>query len=303
MIDATYLPFTAEQLADHFTGNTAGHVAYFERSARRRRAHLGPDGSLPSLARSRRPRQMEKDERFWTVAALKGAFDRPDRTEIFVRMLSSAFGTVPPLKPLESWEECLHGDVLHLYFEAQIPSPPSYVRWLRENLADRHLIPHVLDAAGATTRRLEGATHVDALLLNPSNGFSVLIEAKVLSDISPTVSFDIFRNQLVRNIDVMLEPTAGQAPPLDRRDPDRSLFALLTPEAIRKRPASRLYGWLIGEYHGDADALPRDLPHRQGQDWRDVSQRLGWLTFEDIERAAPGVCRWMTQPADREADA
>ena len=41
------------------------------------------------------------------------------------------------------------------------------------------------------------------MLIN-ENGFSVLIEAKVMSDISCDVTYDSMRNQLARIIDVML---------------------------------------------------------------------------------------------------
>ena len=43
---------------------------------------------------------------------------------------------------------------------------------------------------------LEGSTQVDALILNPDNGFNVLIEAKVLSDISVGITYDVVRNHL-----------------------------------------------------------------------------------------------------------
>ena len=294
MIHPTYMPFTPDELAQHFTGDADANVNYFVRSAQRwldfRREHPSPHQPLSA---SRSARQMEKDERFWTAAALKSLFDRSDRSARLAALLEKTFGRDPPLDAFDSWEACLEGDDLHLYFEAQLPSPSSYVHWLRDHVRERHTIPYVLDAAAASSRRLEGATHLDALFLNPANGFSVLIEAKVLSDISPSVSFDTYRNQLIRNIDVMLEGADGQPEPLNRRDPDRSLFALLTPEGYRERPHSRLYGWLMREYRDDPAALARDLPHRERTDWPRVARRLGWMTFEDIADVAPETCRWL----------
>jgi len=78
--------------------------------------------------------------------------------------------------------------------------------------------------------RLEGATKVDAVLLAPDTGFAVLFEAKVLADVSGGVEFDVLRNQIARNIDVMLEPNPRVMCPLNQRNPDRSCFVLLTPE-------------------------------------------------------------------------
>ena len=98
---------------------------------------------------------------------------------------------------------------------------------------------------------------------------------------------------IIRNIDVMIEPATGQQSPLDRRDPERSLFALLTPGAFREQPHSRLYGWLMEEYRNRPDALARNLPHRDAQDWPSLSRRLGWMTFEDIANTVPGACPWL----------
>ena len=107
------------------------------------------------------------------------------------------------------------------------------------------------------------------------------------------ISFDNFRNQLVRNVDVMLEPNGDMTPPLQHRRPERTLFALLTPQVFRERPRSRLYGWLFEEYTSNPKALARDLPHRDGADWNTVAQRLGWITFEDIDELVPEACPWL----------
>jgi hypothetical protein len=61
---------------------------------------------------------------------------------------------------------------------------------------------------------LEGATSVDALLLNEDTGLAVLFEAKVLSDTSSHTSYDAARNQLARNVDVMLEANDTLADPV-----------------------------------------------------------------------------------------
>src|SRR4051794_16113553 len=87
----------------------------------------------------------------------------------------------------------LAGD-LRLFFEVNLPSPPAYRRWLREHIADRSLIPYVHEAAAGAGERLEGPTHVDAMLLSEQTGFAVLFEAKVLSDADSKVSFDVMRN-------------------------------------------------------------------------------------------------------------
>ena len=91
-------------------------------------------------------------------------------------------------------------------------------------------------------------------MLLAANGVAVIFEAKVLSDISTHVTFDFARNQLARNIDVMLDANPTLAAPLNLREPERTFLVLLTPaltqpgragDAISK---SRLYGWLMPAY-------------------------------------------------------
>jgi hypothetical protein len=156
------------------------------------------------------------------------------------------------------------------------------------------MIPYVLDAAARdNARTLEGATAVDAMFLNVTNGFAWLIEAKVLSDVSYLTSFDSFRNQMARNIDVMLDNRSKPGAGLEKRNPERCLFSLLTPAQFKKQPHSRLYGWLMAEYKSNPQALKRDLIHRKGFDWSHLSRRIGWVTFEDFAEAKSGACPWL----------
>jgi hypothetical protein len=157
------------------------------------------------------------------------------------------------------------------------------------------LIPYVLDAAArGWNRGFEGATHSDVVLLNEDNGFAVIVEAKVVSDISYHISFDLLRNQLARTVDVMLEPNPRLANPLNKRNPELTLTLLQTPELFRQNPHSRLYGWLMTAYRADPmNTLGRDLPHREGTDWESVSKRLGWITWEECNRILPGCCKWL----------
>ena len=66
------------------------------------------------------PRQIEKDERFWTVTATKRIFDHQSRTNMLKQLLVKAFGPTPPIANLDTWEKCLDGD-LQLYNEAWLP--------------------------------------------------------------------------------------------------------------------------------------------------------------------------------------
>jgi len=206
-------------------------------------------------------------------------------------LFKDAYGDGPPIRRIDRWEECFVGE-LHLFFEAKLPSPKLYKKWLLENLVQRQFIPHVLDSAH-NKRTLEGPTNVDALLLNSENGFAVITEAKVLSDTSFSVTYDVRRNQLARNIDVMLEKNESLCPPLNKRDPEKTLFLLITPKLFKDNPATRLYGYKLNEYKTNSGALAQDLPHRKNCNWQDISKRLGWLTWEDFKKTNEDCCKWL----------
>jgi len=302
MLHPTYLPFTADQLKNHFARINVGgqcvpaceqHLVYYKTSLENYAkcpAHEDRKGQSLSLLRT--PCQVEKDERFWTVVALMTIFYSENRLAELTGLFQRAYGAVPPCAGIGSWRDCFDG-ALRLYFETNLPSPPSYKEWLRDNLGDRQIVPYILDSAEGK-QNLEGPTHADALLLNERNGFAVVIEAKVLSDISCQITYDVSRNQIARTIDVMLEANDSLCPPLHRRDPERTLFLLLTPRIFQDHRESRLYGCTFDAYRNDPAALGRDLPHRpEDLDWKNLSMRLGWLTWEDFRDVNGDCCQWL----------
>jgi hypothetical protein len=134
-----------------------------------------------------------------------------------------------------------------------IPSPRSYRAWLRDHLDERVPIPYLRKGATAPMSHLEGPTHADAMLLVHDTGVTIIFEAKVLSDVSTQVTFDVARNQLARTIDVMLEAPVLHSP-LSSRKPERTFLVLLTPALMQPERAgnavgkSRLHGWLMPAY-------------------------------------------------------
>jgi len=302
-LHAKYLPFTSDQLRDHFAP-VAGkalddrHLRYFTDSLLRLAAHLdGADKGKPSKSDVRIGRQLEKDERFWIVTALMNLYHRPRgeaaRAQAFGDLLQLA-GLRPP-KPFSDWVTALDGS-LELYFEVNLPSPTGYRTWLRNHLDERVLIPYVREAADKATR-LEGTTKVDAMLLAPDTGVAVIFEAKVLSDVSTQVTFDVARNQLARNIDVMLDPPSTTFP-LNKRQPSLTSFVLLTPDVFRQPGtglrSGRLYGWLMDAYQDPSKALLAEhLGHRTAEELVGVANRLGWASWEDVNEVIPGACSWL----------
>jgi hypothetical protein len=228
----------------------------------------------------------------WTAGSLVAVQRSDDPRTSWTRLLSLTFGPRPPLDGSASWEDRLTGD-LKLYLEVGLPSPSRYQEYLRGHLAERHPLHRRVAIGRSQTRPVEGRTHLDALLLNLTNGFAVHFESKVLSDIDTKITFDGLRNQLARNLDCLAEAPRVSDSPLAKRNPEHSLFVLLTPELFRRHWQSRLYGHLLREYRSDAAALQRDLPHRSGAECASLSRRIGWMAFEDIAQAVPGSCTWL----------
>jgi hypothetical protein len=303
VLDGTYLPFTEEQLLNHFAKvkhrgecvRNDRNLSYYKNSIELYHRYLAdnPDIKGKSLNEMKRPCQIEKDERFWIASCMMTLFYDERRLQMFQKLFIEAFGGTPPLAGLNSWRECLDGD-LALLFETTLPSPPSYKTWLQRNLHQRQFIPHVLSSAYGK-RNLEGPTHLDSLLINPQNGFAVIIEAKVLSDISYQITYDITRNQIARIIDVMMETNKHLCEPLCKRDPERTLFLMLTPEMFKIHPSHRLYGCKFNDYKKNQESMTADLPHRKNLDWLKIRRRLGWLTWEDFHRTNSDCCPWLSE--------
>jgi len=308
-IDSTYLPFSAEQLESHLARRDGlvdgvdadrGGIEYYLRSAARYHKHSPEDQLRNVIGELKYPRQIEKDERFWTAATLLAFQYCGSPKQHWTKLLVKCFGERPSSAGFDSWAQLI-GDKFTFFLEAPLPSPHGYSNWLRENVKSRNLVRYVLDSVPQNpAAKLEGFTHADAILISEDTGFSVVIESKVMSDVSCQVTFDCARNQIARIVDVMLEPPLAHTnDALGKRKPNLSYFALLTPKLFKDLPSSRLYGWLMNDYRKNADGLRRDLPHRKDDaiDWAGLSRRIGWITWEDCNEIFPGACKWLSEAA------
>ena len=222
-----YLPFSKTVIKEHFMQSPDKHLQYFTDSICRYRKFEENSFSENDKKKNDRVRQIEKDEKFWTLSTLLTLFYSENSKEEIEEMLKKAYGKKPPLSDINDWSECLDGE-LKLYFEPNLPSPERYLKYMENEIEKVNLIPYVLEKAkknGKYRTNLEGPTNVDAIIINPSNGFSVIIEAKALSDISCQTTNNVVRNQIIRNIDIMLEKNDKLEFPLNKRNPDNSLFS------------------------------------------------------------------------------
>jgi hypothetical protein len=333
VIDNDYLPFPREVVRKYFgyvdsldgLSDKALHAAEqareeaeknvhkFEESARRCAAvPQGQSRAGASLKDLSKAFQIEKDETFWTAATWIGVFESRRTEELLLDLLPKAFVGRDPMPlddELTTWQRCLDGR-LSLRLEAVHPAPEGYKTWLVGQLRDggryRHLIPHVVDSArpreegGEWKQHVEGGTHVDALIVNHDNGFAVAIEAKVLSDISPYVTYDMRRNQIARNLDVLIDDAQkpgtryeGLEELIRMRQSCRTLFLLQTPRVFQRLGRSRLYWYKFHEYVASDEAIHADLPHRTEEECAGWPRRIGWLTWEDCHEADADLCQWL----------
>ncbi len=232
VINSTYLPFTRAQLSEHFAcvrgrGDVSRHLAYYLDSAMRTEEHVPVHARRMAMARppmcEALDHQIEKDERFWIATALMTAFHHEDRVGMFSRILEAALGRSGLPSEFPDWAVALGpAHELCLFFEANLPAPCEYKDELAEEARGdrpyRQLLPH-LRAVARRPKPLEGATKVDAILVAPSTGFAVVLEAKVLSDVSSHTTYDAIRNQIARNLDVLLDPHPALMHPLNTRLP------------------------------------------------------------------------------------
>lgn len=295
-----YLPFKEQQLLSHFANvrhlkceKNPNHLKYYKESIKKYNDYLAnnPDRLGKSIKEMEKTCQIEKDEKFWIAQCMMTIFHSQNKINEYVSLFEAAYGETPPIEGISDWEECFKGK-LNLFFEVRLPSPNSFNDWLLSNYSNLHIIPYILDSAHNKTI-LEKPTIVDALLLNQENGFAAIIEAKVLSDISHSVVYDIIRNQIARNIDVMLENNNSLCDPLNMRDPNKTLFLIITPKIFKDFPTTRLYGYKFYDYTENPESLAKDLPHRKNFNWQDLSKKMGWLTWEDFKQMNKNCCQWL----------
>lgn len=283
-IHPTYLPYSREALRDHFSDER--HIDQLQHSSERLQTYLdryqGRTRGLSITGEVKRERQLERDERAWTISALKATFDASQLEALTFGGLAhfgADRGVTPGL-----------GDSPQLRFEVGVPSPVCYSESLRERYertdASVGLVPYISHAATGRAR-LESATRADAVVLGEKA--DLLIESKLLSDSSSSVRFDPFRNQIARNLDLLLEE---KSPVFEQAMQDR-YFLLLTPAVFRDRPRSRHYGMLLHEYVARPESLVADLPHRDAELVRALTHRIGWITFEDCRTLVPTACPWL----------
>lgn len=183
-----YMPFDEDKLREHFVqlkndkATIDKHLAKYKKSIENYVFH---ETNMAVEKKIKLIRQIEKDETFWTASSLMTIFHSTNRTTELINLLRIAFGEKPPLDNFTNWTDCLTGE-LNLFFEPNIPSPKVYLDWLKNNVPVRNFIPYILDKARNKKNDfrsdLEGATNVDALIINSTYSPKSSIIAQYVSD-------------------------------------------------------------------------------------------------------------------------
>ncbi len=153
-----YLPFSEKIFKKHFApvkrknvcNSKGNHLDYYKKSIVNYNKYFLNKGNMPLKDEDEKKfRQIEKDERFWIASSMMNLFYSKNRVEAFTTLFKKAYGEEPPIKDIKSWKECFEceSNELSLFFEANLTSPLSYKKWLKENIKERQFIPYIIDLA------------------------------------------------------------------------------------------------------------------------------------------------------------
>jgi hypothetical protein len=144
------------------------------------------------------------------------------------------------------------------WFKNEVKSHP--IRYIREKSAERL----------KTGKPLESPTHVDAFI--ETDKLLIFFEIKYTSDISHSTTFNPYRNQLARLIDVGLDEAKCSGKEV--------LVILSTPSKFYKN-RSRLYYYKVQEY-SDPSLIKKDIGWRPIKDIEENLLAVKWIALEDI---------------------
>ena len=153
----------------------------------------------------------------------------------------------------------------NVQFEKILPSPPSYLDYVRSTVANHPVRYLRLEAEGKEV--LEGDTHADVVFENSK--LLVIGEVKFMSDIQYGVTYDPNRNQLARLIDTGI-----------RAAREKKLAVILFAPYSLYHAKSRLYYYKLKDYRESSENLRADLPHRKMEEITKTFIGTGWVSLE-----------------------
>ena len=162
---------------------------------------------------------------------------------------------------------------LSLTIEKPLPCPEGYLSWLKDEALKINPVRYVREQAVNHQKRnktLETATHVDAVI--KTGNFVIFVEMKFTSDISTDTTFNPYRNQLARLIDVGTEIARTQG---------KKLIVLLATPSGLFRNKSRLYFYKIQDYSSSAE-IQKDIVWRKQEEIEKHVLAVKWISLEEL---------------------
>jgi hypothetical protein len=166
-------------------------------------------------------------------------------------------------------------NVVSVDLERQFRPPAGYLLWLR-NEVKSHPIRYIRKQAAdhsKASKPLESSTHVDAFI--ETDKLFIFFEIKYTSDISHSTTFNPFRNQLARIIDVGLDVAKCSG---------KEVLVLLSTPSKLYESRSRLYYYKVQDY-SDPLIIRRDIAWRTVSEIGDNLLAVKWIALEDLINA------------------
>ncbi len=163
-------------------------------------------------------------------------------------------------------------NVVSVELERQFSPPAGYLQWLKKEVKN-HPIRYIREKSAdhlKTNKPLESRTHVDAFI--ETDKLLIFFEIKYTSDIAYSTTYNPYRNQLARLIDVGLE--------VAKCNGKEVLVLLSAPSALYER-RSRFYFYKVQEY-SDPLMIQRDIGWRTVSEIRDNLLAVKWIPLEEL---------------------
>ena len=210
----------------------------------------------------KRANQYDKAEELITFYSFAPLALRKDRKEVFQNVLR-----------LVNIKEDVDGKI-ELGFEKHFPPPKGYLKWLQKEVSNNP-VKYVREQGQnhiEKNKPLETQTHVDALI--ESDNLVIFVEMKITSDISVQTTFNPYRNQLARLVDVGIQVAMEEG--------KRLIVLLCSPSAFFVTK-SRLYFYKIKEY-ADYKEIYKDIGWRSQEDIEKYLLSVSWIPIEELIR-------------------
>jgi hypothetical protein len=162
-------------------------------------------------------------------------------------------------------------NVVNVGLERQYRPPEGYLNWLKNDVKN-HPIQYIRQQASKhePNKPLESNTHMDAFI--ETDKLLIFFEMKYTSDIAYSTTFNPYRNQLARLIDVGLDVAKCSG---------KEVLVLLSSPSKFYESRSRLYYYKVQEY-SDPLLIQKDIAWRTVSEIRDNVLAVKWFALEEL---------------------